>query len=59
MFNGIFITVRSNSKRLINKATIKLYNDLLTIENVIERIKYCKTDCKIVLCTTTNEEIIC
>lgn len=56
MSNGIFITVRSNSKRLINKATIKLYNDLLTIENVIERIKYCKTDCKIVLCTTSNQE---
>ena len=53
---GIFITVRSNSKRLINKATIKLCNDLLTIENVIERIKYCKTNCKIVLCTTSNQD---
>ena len=56
MFNGIFITVRTNSKRLVNKAVIKLYNDLLSIENVIERIKYCKTNCKIVLCTTSNEE---
>jgi len=54
MSNGIFITVRCNSKRLLNKATIKLNNNLLTIENVIERIKYCKTNSKIFICTTEN-----
>ena len=56
MHNGIFITVRCNSKRLLNKALLKLNNNLLTIENVIERVKFCKTKTKIFLCTTENRE---
>lgn len=52
--NGIFITVRTNSSRLSNKALLKLCNGVTTIEYLINRIKYCKTECKIILCTTTN-----
>ena len=58
MTNGIFITVRTNSTRLHNKALINLANGLMTIEYVISRIKHCQTDCRIILCTTTNSEDI-
>lgn len=55
MFNGIFLTVRTNSTRLPQKALRKLCNGQTTIEFLISRIKKCKGNYKLILCTSTNE----
>ena len=54
--NGLFLTARTNSTRLPNKMILELNNGLLTIEYLIRRLKLCKTECNIILCTTTNSE---
>ena len=55
--NCILLTVRTNSRRLPQKALLKLNNNMATIEFVINRLKkQVKSDCEIILCTTTNEE---
>lgn len=55
MTNAIFITVRTGSTRLPNKA-LKLIDGIPTIEYVIKRIKYSETADKIVLCTTNLQQ---
>ena len=50
--NAIFITVRSGSTRLPNKATLGI-GDKATIEYVIQNAKRSKYADKVVLCTTT------
>jgi spore coat polysaccharide biosynthesis protein SpsF len=50
---GIFITVRSGSTRLPNKA-LKKINGIATIEHLIHRIKKSKKFDKIIICTTRN-----
>tara|TARA_R100000008_G_C3560653_1_gene155950 strand:+ start:479 stop:1225 length:747 start_codon:yes stop_codon:yes gene_type:complete len=57
---GIFITVRTGSTRLPNKALLKI-GDKHTIEYVIEQAKKSKFAEKIVLCTTTlpEDDILC
>ena len=52
----ILLTVRTNSSRLPKKALLKLNNNMMTIEFLINRLKKCKTECEIILCTTTNKE---
>ena len=58
--NAIFITVRSGSTRLPNKALLGI-NDKATIEYVIQNAKRSKYADKVILCTTTLEEdnILC
>ena len=58
--NSIFITVRTNSSRLLNKSILKI-KDKYTIEYVIDSVKKSKYADKIVLCTTENPEddILC
>lgn len=58
--NAIFITVRSGSTRLPNKATLKI-NGVPTIEHLIRRVKNSKLADAIVLCTTTlpEDDILC
>ena len=58
--NAIFITVRSGSTRLPNKATLKI-NGVPTIEHLIKRVKNSKLADVIVLCTTTlpEDDILC
>ena len=54
----VFLTVRTNSTRLPNKALLKLNNGQKTIEYLINRIKKCKiasNQNKIILCTSTNK----
>lgn len=60
MSNAILITVRSNSKRLPNKALLKI-NNKHTIEYVIERAKKSKLADQVVLCTTSlpEDKILC
>ncbi len=53
--NAIFITVRSGSTRLPNKATLGI-GDKATIEYVIQNAKRSKYADKVVLCTTTLNE---
>lgn len=50
-----FITVRSGSSRLENKALLKI-NKKFTIEYLIENIKKSKYSSNIILCTTTKDE---
>jgi len=58
--NATFITVRSGSTRLPNKALLGI-NDKATIEYVIQNAKRSKYADKVILCTTTLEEdnILC
>lgn len=51
MKRAIFITVRTGSSRLPQKALIKI-NGVTTIEHLIERVKHSKKQDGIVLCTT-------
>ena len=55
MNKGIFITVRTGSTRLPNKATLKI-NGKTTIEHLIDRVKNSKLSDSIILCTTTLPE---
>lgn len=57
---SIFITVRSGSTRLPNKATLKI-NGKTTIEHLIDRVKNSKLSDSIILCTTTlpEDDILC
>lgn len=57
---SIFITVRSGSTRLPNKAILKI-NGKTTIEHLIDRVKNSKLSDSIVLCTTTlpEDNILC
>jgi spore coat polysaccharide biosynthesis protein SpsF len=57
---GIFITVRTGSTRLPNKALLKI-NGKHTIEYVIEQAKKSTFAEKIVLCTTTlpEDDVLC
>jgi spore coat polysaccharide biosynthesis protein SpsF len=52
---GIFITVRSGSTRLPNKALLNI-NGMPTIEHLIRRVKRSKLAELIVLCTTELQE---
>lgn len=52
---SIFITVRSGSTRLPNKALLKI-NNKTTIEHLIDRVKKSQLADSIVLCTTTLPE---
>jgi len=54
MSKAIFLTVRTNSTRLPQKALLKLNNGITTIEYLINRLKTCKIDCNIILCTSIN-----
>ena len=54
MKKSVFITARTNSTRLENKALIELENGLTTIEYLIKRIKKCNNADDIVLCTTID-----
>ena len=58
--NSIFITVRSNSKRLPNKAYKKI-NNKYTIEYVILQAKKSKLADSVVLCTTNlpEDDLLC
>ena len=51
--SAIFLTIRTNSTRLHNKALISLSNGETTIAFLIQRMKYF-TNRNIILCTTTN-----
>lgn len=53
--NAIFVTVRTGSTRLPNKAKIKI-NGKRTIQRVVDRMKNSKFCDSIVLCTTEREE---
>ena len=53
--SAIFITVRTTSSRLPQKALLKIRNQRV-IEHVIDRAKLCKNANLVVLCTTTNKE---
>jgi len=53
--NAIFITVRTGSTRLPNKALLTI-NGKTTIEHLIDRVKKSQLSDKIVLCTTTLPE---
>ena len=57
---SIFITVRSGSTRLPNKAILKI-NGKTTIEHLIDRVKNSKLSDSIVLCTTTlpEDNVLC
>jgi spore coat polysaccharide biosynthesis protein SpsF len=56
---GIFITVRTGSTRLPNKALLEI-NGKTTIEHLIDRIKLIKKSRMIVLCTTRkpNDDVL-
>ena len=54
MKKSVFITARTNSTRLKNKALIELENGLTTLEYLIKRIKRCNNADDIVLCTTRD-----
>lgn len=54
MKKAVFITVRTQSTRLPNKALLEI-NGLKTIEYVIQRAKSSKNTDLVVLCTTTNK----
>lgn len=58
--NAIFISVRTGSTRLPQKAIKKIKNKT-TIEHLIDRLKQSKNAKKIILCTTTKKEddILC
>jgi len=58
--NAIFITVRSASTRLPNKATLGI-RDKATIEYVIQNAKRSKHADKVILCTTTldQDNVLC
>jgi len=58
--NAIFITVRTGSTRLPNKALLKI-KDETTIEHLIKRLKKSSLAEEIVLCTTTlaEDDILC
>lgn len=60
MHKGIFITVRTGSTRLPNKALIKI-NGKTTIEHLIDRVKQTYLSDNVVLCTTTlpEDDILC
>ncbi|MFZ3058099.1 MAG: hypothetical protein WA102_00045, partial [Candidatus Methanoperedens sp.] len=60
MKKAIFITVRTGSTRLPEKALLKI-NDRSTIELVIDRVKRSQKAEIIVLCTTEakNDDILC
>ena len=60
MHKGIFITVRTGSTRLPNKALLKI-NGKSTIEHLIDRVKRTKLVDTIILCTTTlpEDDILC
>ena len=61
MYNGIFITVRTGSTRLPNKALIQI-NGKTTIEHLIDRVKRVYLpDVKVVLCTTLlpEDDVLC
>lgn len=60
MNKAIFITVRTGSTRLPNKALLKI-NDKETIVHLIERVKKSKKADNIILCTTNLKEdnILC
>ena len=55
MTNAIFITVRTSSTRLPNKALLN-FQGLPTIEYVIRRMKYSKKANQIILCTTQKKD---
>ena len=55
MNKAIFITVRTGSKRLPNKALLKIKGTTV-IEYLIRRLKSSKNADKIILCTTENEQ---
>ena len=59
MKTAIFITVRTGSTRLPNKALIEI-ESIPTIVHLIRRMKKIKTD-HIILCTTTlkEDDILC
>jgi len=54
MNNAIFLTVRTNSKRLPNKALLQLTNQVSTIEFLIQRFKNYSNQ-TIILCTSVNK----
>ena len=54
MKKSVFITARTISTRLKNKALIELENGLTTLEYLIKRIKMCNNADDIVLCTTRD-----
>lgn len=58
--NSIFITVRTGSTRLPNKALLMI-EGRTTIEHLIDRAKRSKLSDKIVLCTTTlpEDDVLC
>ncbi len=56
MNKGVFITVRTNSMRLPQKALIDLSDGLTTIEYLIKRVKHSTKADKIILCTTNEIE---
>ena len=58
--NAVFITVRTGSTRLPNKALLKI-RDKTTIEHLIKRVKKSKLANEIVLCTTTlsQDDVLC
>jgi len=58
--NAIFITVRTGSTRLPNKALLKIRNKT-TIEHLIDRVKKSKLTDIVVLCTTRlpEDDILC
>ena len=56
MNKGVFITVRTNSMRLPQKALIDFSDGLTTIEYLIERVKHSTKADKIILCTTKEIE---
>jgi spore coat polysaccharide biosynthesis protein SpsF len=60
MKHALFVSVRTGSSRLPNKAILKI-NDRFTIEYLIERLKNVKFTKNIVLCTTTlpQDDILC
>ena len=60
MNKGIFITVRTGSSRLPNKALLKIKNKT-TIEHLISRVKKSNLADKIILCTTylPEDNILC
>jgi spore coat polysaccharide biosynthesis protein SpsF (cytidylyltransferase family) len=53
---AIFITVRTQSTRLPNKALETIYSDVSVIQHIINRAKLSKLADEIILCTTVNVE---
>jgi len=60
MSNAIFISARTQSTRLPNKAIIKIKNKY-AIEHLISRLKYSKEAKLIILCTTNlkEDDVLC